>query len=150
MRLDQADPGLARRVPVRSASSNYLCPRVVDFGSFLCSIAFSLWLWPCFWVLGGLTSVLPFNFSILMMERSDVGSSLNRESETDLNMEIECVLLHLLRVFLWLPSISNKSLFRFSFWPTSDEVMPWSQEETDQEQPMLINTPKSWQITTNV
>ena len=40
-------------------------------------------------MLGGLTSVLPFNFSILMMERSDFGSSLNRESETDLNMEIE-------------------------------------------------------------
>ena len=40
-------------------------------------------------MLGGLTSVLPFNFSILMMERSDVGSSLNRESETDLNTEIE-------------------------------------------------------------
>ena len=40
-------------------------------------------------MLGGLTSVLPFNFSILMMERSDVGSSLNHESETDLNMEIE-------------------------------------------------------------
>ena len=43
-RIDQADPGLARRVPVRSASSNYLCPRVVDFGSVFCLIAFSLWL----------------------------------------------------------------------------------------------------------
>ena len=46
------------------------------------------------------------------------------------------------RVFLWLLSINNMSLFRFVFfWRTGNEVMPRSQEETDQEQPMLTNTP---------
>ena len=66
-----------------------------------------------------------------------------------LGMEIECVLLRLL---LSVPSIAFDQRHKpfLVFWGTSDEVTPQSQEETDQEQPMLTNTPNSWQITTKV
>ena len=64
---------------------------------------------------------------------------MQQGSWTVLGMEIECVLLRLL---LSVPSIAfNQQHKPFPFFDAL--AMKFCQEETDQEQPVLTNTPNS-------